>query len=132
MLAMPTDPQLLSRPCLILVLNEPADAALVGRAFRRLGWDVYTVGDGPQARRLARMLRPALVVLDADLPFESGWLTCEKLTDELPDLRVVLTLPNPTERDHRFAVFVGAAVLVDRRDSAALVAQAPAPLPVAG
>jgi DNA-binding response OmpR family regulator len=132
MIARPTEPQLAARPCLILTSHDPADAALAARAFRRLGWDVYGAADGPQARRLARMLRPALVVLDADLPGESGWLTCDKLLDELPDVRVLLTLPAPTERDRAFAAFVGASALVERRDLAALVAQAPAPLPAAG
>jgi DNA-binding response OmpR family regulator len=132
MLAIPVEQQVATRPCLIVVQQDPAGAALVARAFRRLGWDVYPAADGPQARRLARMLRPALVVLDADLPGESGWLTCDKLTDELPDVRVVLTLARPAERDQHFAAFVGAAALVDRRDPAALLAQAPAPLHAAG
>ena len=36
------------------------------------------------------MLEPELVVLEADLQGESGWLTCAKLTRERPGCKVVL------------------------------------------
>jgi DNA-binding response OmpR family regulator len=109
-----TAPDLSAQPCLLLAHAEATYAALAGRAFRRLGWDVYTVGTGPEVRRLARMLRPRLVVLDAELPDESGWLTCRKLLDEQPDLAVLLVAPEPTPRQHEFAAFVGAAALLDQ------------------
>ena len=45
---------------------------------------------------------------------ESGWLTCEKLTRELPHLRVILVSPGLSPDAGRFATFVGAASLVNR------------------
>lgn len=123
------------RPCLILAHADPAYAALVVRAFRRHGWDVYPAENGPEVRRLARMLEPQLVVLQTDLPEESGWLTCDKLTDERPDCQVVLVSAEPTPSRSAFASFVGAAALVDRRDGmAALLGRVrePAALPAVG
>jgi DNA-binding response OmpR family regulator len=101
-------------PCLILAHADAGYAASTARHLRRLGWDVYRVSDGPEARRLARMLEDAVVVLDADLPGESGWLTCDKLTTERPGIRVVLVADDPDGRSERFASFVGASALVDR------------------
>ncbi len=107
------------RPCLILAHADLVYTALVVRAFRRQGWDVYPAQTGPQVRRLARMMQPELVVLQAELPGESGWLTCDKLTGEFPAIKVVLVASDPTPRLADFADFVGASALVNRRDGAA-------------
>jgi DNA-binding response OmpR family regulator len=122
------------RPCLVLAHTDPAYAAMSCRAFRRLGWDVYTARTGPEARRLARMLDAELVVLDAALPGESGWLTCDKLTAELPGVRVVLVAPQAGGWEQRFAAFVGASAVLRHADGvpALLRELSAAPLPAAG
>src|SRR5262249_33012615 len=61
-------------PCLVLAHSGGAFVEAAGQALRRGGWDVYPARSGPEARRLARMIGPDLVVLDAHLPCESGWL----------------------------------------------------------
>jgi DNA-binding response OmpR family regulator len=101
------------RPCLVLALADPPQATDAARRFRRLGWDVYPVKTGPEARRVARMVDADLVVLDTDLPAESGWLTCAKLVLERPRTRVVL-YGDVGERYRVFATFVGAHDLIDR------------------
>ena len=122
------------RPCLVLAHHSPAYAAQAGRAFRRLGWDVYTARSGPEARRLARMLAAEAVVLDTALPGESGWLTCEKLTGERPHVRAVLVAPEVGDQEERFAAFVGAGALLREADGPyALVPEfSAASLPAAG
>ncbi len=121
------------RPCLVLAHTDPVYAAAAGRSFRRLGWDVYPAHTGPEARRLARMLGADLVVLEADLPQESGWLTCDKLAAELPHVRVALVAAEAGDREQRFAAFVGASALVRHGDGvAALVREFSAALPAAG
>src|SRR5947209_7431231 len=82
------------RPCLVLAHSDDAYAARVARSFRRLGWDVYPARSGPEARRLTRLVGANRVLLDTDLPGESGWLTCAKLTQQLPGVRVVLVSPD--------------------------------------
>jgi DNA-binding response OmpR family regulator len=101
-----------SCPCLILAHANPNYRSVLARAFRRLGWDVYLAQNGPEARRLARMLEANVVVLHAELPEESGWLTCDKLTREQPLIRVVLVSDNPSRRNRELAEFVGASVLL--------------------
>ena len=122
------------RPCLILAHSDAAYAAAAGRFFRRRGWDVYAAETGPEVRRLTRMMQPQLVVLEADLPEESGWLTCDKLTREFPQAPVILVGGELTPLLHTFASFVGAAALVGRADgAAALMPLVPEPaLPAAG
>lgn len=102
--------------CLVLAHPHPESQALLARGFRRLGWDVYLAQSGPEARRLARMLEADMVILHVDLPEESGWLTCDKLTRELPTACVVLVSENLTARNQDLAGFVGASALVDRPD----------------
>jgi DNA-binding response OmpR family regulator len=104
------------RPCLVLADPDPAYAAAIMRSFRRLGWDVYEAKLGPEARRLARMLDADLVILAADLPEETGWLTCAKLVRERPHTRIILVDHAADPRARHMAAFVGAKALV-RRDA---------------
>jgi ActR/RegA family two-component response regulator len=106
-------------PCLVLAGFDGS----VARSFRRRGWDVYPARTGPEARRLARMVQADLVVLDTYLPEESGWLTCEKLTTEMPGIRVVLIDSDP--RRASLAEFVGAAALVGSDGLTALLEMDP-------
>ncbi len=105
-----------ARPCLIVAEADAHYSIVVQRSFRRIGWDVYTARSGAELRRLARMLSPNLVILSTELPDESGWLICDKLTRELPNLWVVLVGMDVDAADHRFADTVGARALIDRED----------------
>jgi DNA-binding response OmpR family regulator len=105
-------------PCLVLAHSDGVYKAAIARGFRRLGWDVYLADDGPEVRRLVAMLEADAVILDAELPGESGWLTCAKLTAEQPFAKVVLISSEPGPRNRQFAAFVGACALV--RPSAGL------------
>jgi CheY-like chemotaxis protein len=97
------------RPCVVMALAEPLPH--VAQQFRRTGWDVYLAESGPQLRRLVRLLAADLVVVDAALPDESGWLTCAKLREEWPNGRIVV-LGEGDAREGRLAAFVGADVVV--------------------
>ena len=122
------------RPSLLVAHADPAYAFAVARAFQRLGWDTYLARTGPETRRLARMLDADLVVLDADLPDESGWLTCAKLVHELPCVKVVLVANHLDAYQEQLADFVGATALVGRAAgvSALLAEVEGSSLPAAG
>jgi DNA-binding response OmpR family regulator len=122
------------RPLLVLAYADSLYAALSCRHFRRLGWEVHLASCAPEVRRLARVYAPAVVVIDTELHDESGWLTCDKLTRELENQRVILVGPNPTEEGRRLAAFVGASALVNRAGgvTALAVEVLGAALPVAG
>ncbi len=122
------------RPCLVLAHADAVYAAGAARALRRLGWDVYTARGGPEARRLVRLLGAERAVLDADLPDESGWLTCAKLVHEMPQIKVVLVAANLNARQEQLADFVGASALLDHAAGlpALLEEVEGTPLPAAG
>jgi DNA-binding response OmpR family regulator len=102
------------RPRLVMAYADSSHAALSARHFRRLGWEVHLASSGPEARRLARALAPELVILDTQLPDESGWLTCAKLMMENGAQKVLLVSANVTPEEKRFAATVGAAAVVER------------------
>jgi CheY-like chemotaxis protein len=102
------------RPRLVLAYADSAHAAVACRQLRRLGWEVHLTSRGTEARRLARELHPDVVVLDADLHDETGWLTCAKLTQERPGQKVVLVSDSASAREERFRELVGAAAVVRR------------------
>jgi DNA-binding response OmpR family regulator len=115
------------RPCVVLARSDAKRASESGRRLRRLGWDVYQAKAGTEARRLARMLDPELVVLDAEMDDESGWLTCAKLSRERPGGRIVL-LGDASARNVERARFVGASAILPCEDSLdSLVAQGVTP-----
>jgi DNA-binding response OmpR family regulator len=112
------------RPLLILAYKNSAHAARCGRYFRRLGWEVRLVATAAEARRLCSVCTPGAVILDIDLPDESGWLTCAKMTRDDIDLRVILLAEQrPLDYSERLAK-VQAAALVTRHDSMDVVAEA--------
>jgi ActR/RegA family two-component response regulator len=106
-----------ARPCMIVAHGDPQLGATLTRAFRRQGWDVYQTRSGPETRRLTRMLEPELLVMAAtDLEEETGWLTCEKLTREMPQVKIFLVDTASKGRNENFAAFVGATGLFNIQD----------------
>jgi len=106
-----------SRPRLLLAYASSAHAALTSRQFRRQGWEVHLVHSGVEARRIAHLLRPQLVLLDIDLPDESGWLSCAKLQRDFADLRVYIVGDEQRADSAAFSAFVGAAGFIRRDQS---------------
>jgi DNA-binding response OmpR family regulator len=111
-----------SRPRLLLGYADAAYASECGRYFRRLGWEVQLVASGREARELARAYRPNVVVLDAELLDESGWLTSAKISTENPDLRIILVANERTDNTQGRLRMVGASLSVCRKDGAEALA----------
>lgn len=105
-----------ARPCLVLAHADPLYSALVRQIFLRLRWHVHVTASGAHARELVAEFAPSMIILDTELPDESGWLTCAKLTQEQPDLHVVLVADHIGHSSHAFAYYVGAEALVARND----------------
>jgi DNA-binding response OmpR family regulator len=95
----------------ILALPESALANALDEQLRQHGWTVLRATSSARARRLACRHLPDALVLSADSPDESGWLTCAKLVRAQPQLHVVL-VGERSAFSVRFARFVGASALV--------------------
>lgn len=112
------------RPCLVLAHQHREYALEACRRFRRLGWDVYQAANGPEVRRLARMLEPELIVLGVHLEGESGWLTCAKLKQDRNEVNVLLVTEDDVPQARLLAEQVGAKGVVGRGSGAASLVQA--------
>src|SRR4051812_47272387 len=97
------------RPRMLLAYSETAHASRCVRFFRRQGWEVHMVPFGAEAQRLADVLEPQVVVLDLNLPDESGWLSCAKILLGRPDQRVILLSGAVSESFRDRAASLGAA-----------------------
>lgn len=109
-------PEFAGRPRLLLAYADAAYASACGRYFRRLGWEVQMVASGSEARNLASEYHPDVVVLDAGLLDESGWLTSAKISMDNPNLRIIL-VADQTDLHDRLET-VGAEQAVRRCDGA--------------
>ncbi|HEX5272921.1 MAG TPA: response regulator [Gemmataceae bacterium] len=119
------------RPNVVIAHSDPAYAAGAARAFRRYGWEVVAAADGPEARRLAAAPAVRLVVLETELPDESGWLTSAKLTAIGFRAPVVLVGDEGGAAEDAFAAFAGAVRLITRRQGyEALLEEAGLTVPV--
>ena len=105
-----------ARPRLLLAYSDSAHASQCVRYFRRLGWEVHMVASGVEAQRLVGELSPQVIVLDVDLPDESGWLSAAKIRLLPPDRRVVLLAAQADEKLRERARSLGAAGLALRGD----------------
>ncbi len=107
-----------TRPRMLLAYADAAYASECGRYFRRLGWEVEMVGSGIDARAFADEYRPDVVVLDAELLDESGWLTSAKISTANPGLHIILVANDWTASVQQCAQMVGAEQCVSRREGA--------------
>jgi DNA-binding NarL/FixJ family response regulator len=90
------------------------DHALVRRGFRRILEDeaditvVGEAGDGAEAIRLAKQLKPTVVVMDCALPGTSGLAATRKILETHPDQAILMLSMHSEETLVRQALEAGA------------------------
>lgn len=101
-----TSPALPATAEVLLVEDDPRDVLLTQEAFAQHGLDVrlHIAGDGEEATRFLRRTggfagapRPALVLLDLNLPRRSGLEVLAELKAD-PDLRTIPVVVLPTSQ----------------------------------
>src|SRR5919112_1318832 len=65
----------------------------------RQGFGVHKATNGADALKLARKLRPELILLDIMLPGESGIRVCERIRQEDKDVVIVMITAKDAEDD---------------------------------
>ncbi|MGW4075397.1 response regulator transcription factor [Streptomyces asiaticus] len=95
-------------PVRVLVVDdESALADLLSMALRYEGWEVRTAGDGAEAIRINRELRPDAVVLDIMLPDMDGLAVLGRLRRELPDVPVLFLTARDAVEDRIVGLTAG-------------------------
>ncbi len=96
-------------PLVLVVDNDVNVHKLIERTLEPLGCRFHFAQDGAEAYLLALELRPALVVLDVNLPLQDGWATIAKIKSD-PDLSStpVIVLTNSGDKE-RLGITFGAA-----------------------
>jgi CheY-like chemotaxis protein len=83
-------------PRVLIVEDDDAQRKIVSAWLRSAGYQVSGTGDGGEAFTKARLERPALIILDVDLPGTDSHALCRKLKTS-PDLSgtpvVLITTP---------------------------------------
>ncbi|MFC5720233.1 response regulator transcription factor [Streptomyces gamaensis] len=92
----------------VLVVEDDPDLALALRTLLgHAGYGVLHAGDGREALRLLFAERPALMLLDVELPQLDGWQVLER-TRDLSDLPVLLLTARGAETDRVRGLRAGA------------------------
>jgi signal transduction histidine kinase len=112
---------------LLLVVDDHETARYAkSRVLRQAGYEVLEAGNATDAVRLVHELGPRLVVLDVQLPDESGWDVCRRLKADPATARVLVLQVSATfvaDADTVRALEGGAdACLTEPIDSNVLVA----------
>lgn len=85
---------------ILLVEDEGPLRKIIGRNLEKRGYRVVAVETGAEALAALRAGRPALLLLDVNLPDMTGWEVLRALPPEecraIPTIVVSAVMPNPT------------------------------------
>jgi two-component system alkaline phosphatase synthesis response regulator PhoP len=84
---------------ILIADDEPAIVMAVEDELRFEGYDVTSVGTGPDAVASARSLRPDVLLLDLMLPGMNGFAVCRTLRPEQPNLWIIMLTVRGQEVD---------------------------------
>jgi len=77
----------------VLIVDNSPEFRHVLKRLLRTRPDIEILGeaeDGRQALELARMLRPDVILMDVRMPGQDGLESTRKLSEELPDIKVIV------------------------------------------
>ncbi|MBC7768750.1 MAG: response regulator, partial [Phycisphaerales bacterium] len=95
-------------PLAIVIDDEASARDLAVRALAQVGFAVQCARTAEAGLSLARTLKPALVVLDINLPDRDGWSVISDLMQN-PETRAVPVVVLSIEEDRRRSIELGAA-----------------------
>lgn len=109
---------------IVLIVDDDQDGAeLIGRIVTREGYRVATAQNGEEGLRLARELRPDLILLDVLMPSVDGWSVLARLKDDR-ELETIPVVMISAVNGRQFAVALGAVDYLVKPVDAKILAQA--------
>lgn len=101
--------RLTTSPRVVVADDHPLFRSVVAMLLGEWGWDVVAkAADGSEAIEAARRFRPALIVMDNDMPGVSGIEAARTIKARWPRIRVVILTGREDEADIRTAIQCGA------------------------
>lgn len=97
----------MSTPMILVVDDEPQIRRVMRTALSSNGYVVLDARTGEDALEMLRKERPQLVLLDVNMPSESGLDICRQIRDQSDVAIIMLTVRN-TQRDKVLALDAGA------------------------
>ena len=96
------------RPLLLVEDNE-LNCEMLTRRLTRAGYTVVTAADGERALALMASVRPALVLMDMNLPVMDGWTACRiaREDEQLRDIPIIALTAHAMDADRRSALAAG-------------------------
>lgn len=90
--------------------DEPYILESVSYIAKQAGYDFITAEDGEESVDLAIKEKPALMILDVNMPRLTGFEVCERLKNdpETKDIFIIMLTARGQERDERIGLEVGA------------------------
>jgi two-component system, cell cycle response regulator DivK len=94
---------------LLLVEDNQLNCEMLTRRLTRAGYTVVTAADGQQALTLMASVRPALVLMDMNLPVMDGWTACRTAREDprLRDIPIIALTAHAMDTDRRSALAAG-------------------------
>ena len=105
------DQAVLTKKRILIADDEPSIRLLYERELRKEGYELFFALSGQDAVRLARELKPDLVVLDIRMPEMDGIQALHRLLEEQNSLPVVINTAYSSYKDN-FLCWAAEAYLV--------------------
>ncbi|MHC4176486.1 MAG: response regulator [Planctomycetota bacterium] len=86
------------RPMILIVDDDDCLADVLSHRLKQQGFDTVTAETGQSGLAKARSGRPALIVLDLQLPDIDGFTICEQLADSPETCTIPVIILSGTER----------------------------------
>lgn len=94
---------------ILLVEDNELNCEMLTRRLTRAGFTVITAVDGEQALALMASARPALVLMDMNLPVLDGWTACRRAREDarLAEIPIIALTAHAMDADRRSALAAG-------------------------
>lgn len=94
---------------ILLVEDNEVNRDMLVRRLQRAGHAVSTAGDGEAALAAMRELKPAVVLMDMNLPVMDGWTACAAAQNDsgLVDIPIIALTAHAMEEDKARALAAG-------------------------
>jgi CheY-like chemotaxis protein len=94
---------------LLLVEDNELNRDMLVRRLSRAGITVIAAGDGAEALDMMRRERPAVVLMDMNLPVMDGWTACRRAREDesLRDIPIIALTAHAMDSDRKQAMEAG-------------------------